>query len=127
MAIAHLTKAVALKDDYTEARLLRAEILAGMQQYAEATQDIEAILATNPESEEALLLRGKVREAYESIKKDYDKGLKTEKELQLAENDVEDTKMSLERLEEEFRVCSGNNLRISVRLKNGLLKLLDLP
>lgn len=70
---------------------------------------------------------GKVREAYESIKKDYDKGLKTEKELQLAENDIEDAKMSLERLEEEFRVCSGNNLRISVRLKNGLLKLLDLP
>ena len=74
MAIAHLTKAVALKDDYTEARLLRAEILAGMGQYAEATQDIEAILATNPESEEALLLRGKVREACgqaEAAEQDY--------------------------------------------------------
>ena len=35
MSIAHLTKAIVLKDDFTEARLLRAEALIKMQQYKE--------------------------------------------------------------------------------------------
>lgn len=63
MCIAHLTKAIVLKDDFTEARLLRAEALARMQQYKEATEDIDAILAQDPEDESALLLRGKIEEA----------------------------------------------------------------
>ena len=62
MAIAHLTKAIALKDDFTEARLLRAEALIKMQQYKEATEDIDAILSQDPDEEAALLLRGKVKE-----------------------------------------------------------------
>ena len=41
MSIAHLTKAIVLKDDFTEARLLRAEALTKMQQYNEAMEDIE--------------------------------------------------------------------------------------
>ena len=36
MCIAHLTKAIVLKDDFTEARLLRAEALTKMRQYKEA-------------------------------------------------------------------------------------------
>lgn len=63
MAIAHLTKAIALKDDFTEARLMRAEALLKMRQYKETMEDIDAVLAQNPEEETAILLRGKVKEA----------------------------------------------------------------
>ena len=63
MSIGHLTKAIVLKDDFTEARLLRAEALLKMKQSDEATEDIEAILAQDPENEQALLLRGKQSEA----------------------------------------------------------------
>nr|WP_302828928.1 tetratricopeptide repeat protein [uncultured Bacteroides sp.] len=63
MCIAHLTKAIVLKDDFTEARLLRAEALIKMHQYKEAMEDIEAILAQDANDESALLLRGKVKEA----------------------------------------------------------------
>ena len=63
MTIAHLTKAIALKDDFIEARLLRAEALVQMQQYKEAMEDIDTILAQDPEDESAILLRGKIEEA----------------------------------------------------------------
>ena len=63
MCIAHLTKAIVLKDDFTEARLLRAEALTQMQQYKEAIEDIDTILAQDPEDESAILLRGKIEEA----------------------------------------------------------------
>ena len=63
MCIAHLTKAIVLKDDFIEARLLRAEALVQMQQYKEAMEDIDTILAQDPEDESAILLRGKIEEA----------------------------------------------------------------
>ncbi|ADV42102.1 lipopolysaccharide assembly protein LapB [Bacteroides helcogenes] len=63
MCIAHLTKAIVLKDDFTEARLMRAEALMKMQQYKEAMEDIDAVLTQNQEDESALLLRGKIKEA----------------------------------------------------------------
>lgn len=63
MSIAHLTKAIVLQEDFTEARLLRAEALLKMQQYKEAQEDIDAILAGNPDDENALLLLGKMEEA----------------------------------------------------------------
>ena len=63
MCIAHLTKAIVLRDDFTEARLLRAEALTKMQQYKEAMEDIDAILAQDPDDENAILLRGKIKEA----------------------------------------------------------------
>ncbi|WP_101543718.1 tetratricopeptide repeat protein [Bacteroides cutis] len=63
MCIAHLTKAIVLKDDFIEARLLRAEALIKMHQYKEAMEDIEAILAQDADDESALLLRGKIKEA----------------------------------------------------------------
>ena len=61
--IAHLTKAIVLKDDFTEARLLRAEALTKMHQYKEAMEDIDAILAQDPDDESAILLCGKIKEA----------------------------------------------------------------
>ncbi len=63
MCIAHLTKAIVLKDDFTEARLMRAEALAGMHQYKEAMEDIEAVLTQDDGNETALLLRGRIKEA----------------------------------------------------------------
>lgn len=74
MCIAHLTKAIVLDDDFTEARLLRAEALTKMQQYPEAMEDIDAILAQDPEDESAILLRGKIKEAtgaQEEAEEDY--------------------------------------------------------
>lgn len=74
MCIAHLTKAIMLKEDFMEARLLRAEALVKMRQYKEAMEDIEAILAQDPEDEAALLLRGKIKEATqdeEAAEEDY--------------------------------------------------------
>lgn len=62
MSIAHLTKAIVLKDDFTEARLLRAEALVNMCQYREAMEDIDAVLAQTPDEENALLIRGKIKE-----------------------------------------------------------------
>lgn len=63
MTIAHLTKAITLQDDFIEARLMRAEALMHMKQYKEMMEDIDAVLAQNPEEETAILLRGKVKEA----------------------------------------------------------------
>lgn len=63
MCIAHLTQAITLKEDFTEARLLRAEALIKMQQYKEALEDLETVLAQEPDEENALLLRGQVAEA----------------------------------------------------------------
>lgn len=74
MSIAELTRAILLKDDFSEARLLRAETLIKLEQYEEATEDIEAILSQKPEEESALILRGKVKEATgkaEEAEKDY--------------------------------------------------------
>ena len=69
MCIAHLTQAITLKEDFTEARLLRAEALAHMQQYKEALDDVEAILAQDPDEESALLLRGQLAEATQNFDK----------------------------------------------------------
>lgn len=69
MCIAHLTQAITLKEDFTEARMLRAEALAHMQQYKEALEDVEAILAQDPDEESALLLRGQLAEATQNFDK----------------------------------------------------------
>ena len=51
-AIAMLTKAIVLKEDYTEAYQLRAEVLWGMKQAKDAAEDIQKLLNLNPEDEE---------------------------------------------------------------------------
>lgn len=63
MTIGHLTKAIVLKDDFIEARLLRAEALLKMNQLKESAEDIAAVLAQNPDDEAAILLHGKLKEA----------------------------------------------------------------
>ena len=60
MCVAHLTKALILKDDFIEARLLRAEALIAMKQFKEALEDINIILLQDAAEENALLLRGKL-------------------------------------------------------------------
>ncbi len=69
MCIAHLTKAILLEDDFTEARLLRAETLTEMQQYREAMQEIEVLLTQDATNESALLLRGRIAEITQSPEK----------------------------------------------------------
>lgn len=61
--IAHLTKAILLKEGYTEAHLLRAEVLLEMHQPKQAQEDIDTILEQSPDDEAALLLHGKLNEA----------------------------------------------------------------
>lgn len=60
MCVAHFTQAITLKEDFTEARLERAKVLIAMGQYAEASDDIVAVLEQDSDNETALLLRGKV-------------------------------------------------------------------
>ncbi|MCD8293053.1 MAG: tetratricopeptide repeat protein [Prevotellaceae bacterium] len=60
MAIAHLTKALVLDEDYTEARQLRAAILAGMGQYTEALAEVTVLLDRDQADENALLLRARI-------------------------------------------------------------------
>ncbi len=62
MSIAHLTKSIILKEDFIEARLMRAEALLKLNQPTEAMEDINAILSYNPDDENALLLKGKISE-----------------------------------------------------------------
>lgn len=59
-AIAMLTKAIILKEDYTEAYQLRAEVLWGMKQAKDAAEDIQKLLSLNAEDEQALLLKGEI-------------------------------------------------------------------
>ena len=59
-AIAMLTKAIVLKEDYTEAYQLRAEMLWEMKQAKDAAEDIQKLLSLNPDDEQALLLKGEI-------------------------------------------------------------------
>ena len=49
-AIADLTKAIALKEDFTDAYLMRARILLSMQQATEALPDVEKAITLAPEA-----------------------------------------------------------------------------
>lgn len=59
-AIAMLTKAIMLNEEFVEAYQMRAEVLWGMRQAKDANEDIEKILSMNPEDESALLLKGEI-------------------------------------------------------------------
>lgn len=60
-AIAMLTKAIVLNEEFTEAYQMRAEVLWGlMQQTKEAEKDIEKLLSMNPDDENALLLKADI-------------------------------------------------------------------
>lgn len=62
-AIADLTKSIALKEDFADAYLLRAEILLGMGQAKEALPDVEKAIEVVPEEERSYLLRGRIHAA----------------------------------------------------------------
>ncbi|WP_455628501.1 tetratricopeptide repeat protein [Parabacteroides chinchillae] len=62
-AVVDLTKTIALKDDFFEAYLLRAEVLLSMSQLQEALADVEKVIESVPEEESAFLLRGRIYEA----------------------------------------------------------------
>lgn len=62
-AIANLTQAIVLKDDFADAYLLRAEILLAMQQATEALPDVEKVISLSPDEETSYLLRGRIHEA----------------------------------------------------------------
>ena len=63
MSVAHLTQAIALDNDFTDAYLLRTETLMQMQQWNEAREDIGILLSQDAENENAYLLSGKLKEA----------------------------------------------------------------
>ncbi|MEG1660726.1 MAG: tetratricopeptide repeat protein [Bacteroides sp.] len=92
MTVGHLTKAILLKEDFIEARLLRAEALLKMKQPAQAREDIDAILAQNPDEEAAVLLRGKVSE--------------TQGELEAAESDYKNI-TEINPFNEQAYLCLG--------------------
>ena len=66
-AIADLTKAIALKEDFTDAYLMRAQILLSMKQATEALPDVEKAIVLAPEEETSYLLRGRIHEAMGNI------------------------------------------------------------
>ena len=59
-AIAMLTKAIMLNEEFAEAYQMRAEILWAMRQAKDANEDIEKLLAMNPDDENAILLKGEI-------------------------------------------------------------------
>lgn len=62
-AVAMLTKAIGLKDDFAEARLLRGETLLKAGETAEADEDATQLLKDNPENEDVLMLKAHIEQA----------------------------------------------------------------
>lgn len=62
-ALADLTRTIALKEDYMEAYLSRAEVLLVMRQGNEALEDVDKVLSLSTEEEGAYLLRGRIHES----------------------------------------------------------------
>lgn len=57
-AIAFLTQALALREDYAEARRLRAAVLADMGQWHEVAKDTAALVEAQPDNDEVLVMHG---------------------------------------------------------------------
>ncbi len=73
-AIVSLSQAIAGKDDYAAAWLLRAEVMLATGSYNDGLQDAEKVVALVPEEEQAYLVRGQLREAlkqYGEAEQDY--------------------------------------------------------
>lgn len=67
-AIDEFSKAIALKSDYTQAILRRAEVLIEQKRYEEAGKDVDRLLRMNADDESALLLSGQLRETAGDLK-----------------------------------------------------------
>jgi tetratricopeptide (TPR) repeat protein len=61
--IVELTQAIALKEDYSEAYLMRGTLLLEMGQTAEAESDAEKLKELQPDEEQTLILCGRIRYA----------------------------------------------------------------
>lgn len=73
-AIVSLSQAIAGKEDYAAAWLLRAEMMLVTGAYADGLQDVEKAVELKPEEEQVYLVRGQLREAlegYEEAEQDY--------------------------------------------------------
>jgi len=62
-AVAMLTKAITLKDDYGDARLLRGDILMKTGDTESAEEDVQWLLEKVPEHEEVLILKARLESA----------------------------------------------------------------
>lgn len=62
-AVAMLTKAISLKEDYADAYLLRGETLLKAGETAEADEDADRLLKDYPESEDVLMLKARIERA----------------------------------------------------------------
>lgn len=62
-AVISLSQAIALKDDYMEAHLLRAEVMLEMGDYKKGLEDAVKVVEMVPEEEHAYLVRGQLYEA----------------------------------------------------------------
>lgn len=62
-AIAMLTKATMQNETFTEAYLLRAEVLWSMKQAKDALEDIEKVLTLDANEEKAILMKGEIEAA----------------------------------------------------------------
>jgi len=62
-AVAMLTKAISLKEDYQEAYLLRGETLLKMGEIKGAEEDVDYLLQQVKDNEDVLLLKARVNEA----------------------------------------------------------------
>lgn len=62
-SVAHLTRCLSLRPDYTMAQMLRARVFFGMSRFEDALLDVNALLERDPGNEECLLLRGKTNTA----------------------------------------------------------------
>lgn len=61
-AVAMLTKAINIKDDYAEAYLLRGEVTLSAGSLDEADEDASYLLEKYPDNEETLMLKAKIEE-----------------------------------------------------------------
>ncbi len=68
-AINSFSQAIKLKDNFVEARLLRAELLLDTADYQSASEDIEKVIELSPEEENAYLIRGRLQEIREDREK----------------------------------------------------------
>ncbi|MDR1919288.1 MAG: tetratricopeptide repeat protein [Tannerellaceae bacterium] len=66
-AVADLTQAIALKEDFADAYLQRAEILVELDQPEEAFADVEKLILLMPEEEAVYLLRGRIYERLSNL------------------------------------------------------------
>jgi pentatricopeptide repeat protein len=77
-AVADLTKAISIKEDFVDAYLLRTELLLEMGQPSEAKPDAEKAVTLAPEEPTSYLLRGRVNQALgdtDAANADYQKTL----------------------------------------------------